>query len=191
MRCLLCLRLFQVRRRLVTRCIRICITSRSDRPTRSSALGRQWRKWTGRTAAWSSCREHTPAPCRSTTTPTGRYKLIHTHNIPQEAWLHTQARSQSRVSSGWRKQDVPWTAWLQPAAPQGAPGDGEGRHRFLPSAADPRLWHEPDAGLPQGTTLPIIHVVSQHFHEQTSAILHQLTGMFMLLFLWLTKSKSR
>ena len=28
--------------------------------------------------AWSSCREHTPAPCRSTTTLSGRYTPTHT-----------------------------------------------------------------------------------------------------------------
>lgn len=184
---------FQVRRHLVTRCIRICITSRSAQQTGSSALGRRWRGWTGRTAAWSSCREHTPAHCRSTTTPSGRYKHTHTHTpqILQEAWLHTlrgtNTHTPSRVPSGWRKQDVPWSARLQPAAPQGAPGDGEGRHRLLPSAADPRLWHEPDAGLPQGTTLPIVHLVSQPFLKQTSSTLHQLSGCVRLWFLWVTK----
>lgn len=29
-------------------------------------------------------------------------------------------------SSGWCEQDVPRSAWLRPAAPQGALGDGEG-----------------------------------------------------------------
>lgn len=66
--------LSQVKRRLVTQCTRTCTTSRSGRRTRSSAPGLPWRKWTGRMAAWSSCREPTPEPCRSMTTPNGRYK---------------------------------------------------------------------------------------------------------------------
>lgn len=68
--------LSQVKRRLVTQCIRTCTTSRSGRRTGSCAPGPPWRKWTGRMAAWSSCRELTPEPCRSMTTPNGRYKPI-------------------------------------------------------------------------------------------------------------------
>ena len=162
---------FQVRRRPATRCIRTCTTSRSDRPTTLSALGRPWRKWTGRTAAWSSCQELTWARCRSTTTPSGRYTHTHTHthtHTQSTTSTHTCTVSQHCVCpQGGGEQDVPRCARLWLAAPQSAPGDGEGRHRLLPPAAHPRLRHEPDRGLPQGTALPTMHLVVQRFPEQT------------------------
>lgn len=98
--------------------------------------------------------------------PETHTSTLREHDYPQwEVWnarnIHrdtparrnTAACALSRVSSGWREQDVPRSARLRPGPTQGPPGDGEGRHRLLPPAADSRLWNEPDEGLPQGTTL--------------------------------------
>lgn len=63
----------QAKRHLGTQCTRTCTTSPSVQQTRSSVPGPPWRRWTGRTAAWLSSQEPTPAPCRSTITQPGRY----------------------------------------------------------------------------------------------------------------------
>lgn len=62
----------------------------------------------------------------------------------------TQIWNQPLSSPGGREQNVPRRARLQSAAAPSAPRDGEGRHGLLPSAADPRLRHESDAGFSQG-----------------------------------------
>lgn len=180
--------LFQVRRRLVTRCIRICITSRSAPRTASFALGRRWRKWTGRTAAWSSCREHTPGPCRSMTTPSGRYKHTHTHTQVKYYRKHDYTCHCLVCPQGGVNKMYHGVRDYDPQHPRVHLEMEKGDTVFF----HPLLIHGSGMNQTQGFRKVLRYPWStwcQHFLKQTSSMLHQLSRLVKLLRFTFSNSK--